>query len=159
MASPKRPIWDIWIQENILRVERLFYILVAVLILVATGFVIFDGIKALFLIFHHEDFSHGLIQVMDRFLLALMFLEILHTVQIVFGEEYHLACVEPFLMVAIIASVRRLLIITFESSHAGNVPLEKLRFYFYEMVIIGILILMMVGAVILLRRSRRKSQT
>ena len=156
MSKPKRALWDIWLQENILRLERIFYILVAVLILVATGIVIIDGAKALVGIFEHEDFSHALLQVMDRFLLALMFLEILHTVQIVFGEEYHLSCVEPFLLVAIIASVRRLLIITFESSHAGSVPLEKLRYYFYEMLIIGILILVMVGAVILLRRSRSK---
>ncbi len=155
--KPKRPFWDIWVQEKILKFERLFYILVAVLILVATGVVLADGMRSLLLIFfHHEDFTHAIIQVMDRFLLALMFLEILHTVQIVFGEEYHLACVEPFLMVAIIASVRRLLIITFESSHAGDLSPERLRYYFYEMIIIGFLIVIMVGAVILLRRSRNK---
>ncbi len=154
--KPKRPFWDIWIQERILKLERLFYILVAVLILVATAVVLVDGVRSLFLIFRHEDFSHAIIQVMDRFLLALMFLEILHTVQIVFGEEYHLACVEPFLMVAIIASVRRLLIITFESSHAGDLSPERLRYYFYEMIIIGFLIVVMVGAVIFLRRTRNK---
>ncbi|NPB09227.1 MAG: hypothetical protein GXO17_02640 [Thermodesulfobacteria bacterium] len=152
----RRPFWDIWILEKILECERLFYILVALLILVTTGVILADGIKSLFYIFQGEDFGHAIIQIMDHFLLALMFLEILHTVQIVFGEEYHLACVEPFLMVAIIASVRRLLIITFESSHAGDLPPEKLRYYFYEMLIIGFLILVMVAAVVFLRRTRNK---
>ncbi len=156
MVKPKRPWWDIMFQENFIRFERWLYILVAALILLATLIVIFDGAKALLQLFHHEAFTPGILHVMDRFLLALMFLEILHTVQIVFGEEHHLACVEPFLMVGIIASVRRLLILSFEISHAGEVPLEKLRYYLFEMLIIGVLIFLLVMAVILLRRSRRE---
>ncbi len=155
MARPKRPWWDIMFQEQFLRLERLLYILVAALILVATSVVIFDGARALISLFHQHEFTHGILRVMDRFLLALMFLEILHTVQIVFGEEHHLACVEPFLMVGIIASVRRLLILSFEISHAGEVPLERLRYYLLEMVIIGVLIFFLVIAVIFLRRSRK----
>lgn len=154
MAKPKRPWWDIMLQENFLKCERWLYSLVAALILLATAFVIFDGARALFGLFGEGSFTEGILHVMDRFLLALMFLEILHTVQIVFGEEHHLACVEPFLMVGIIASVRRLLILSFEISHAGEVPLEKLRYYLFEMLIIGVLIFLLVIAVIFLRRSR-----
>ncbi len=155
MAKPKRAWWDIFLQDCFLRGERWLYSLVAVLILIATLFTIFDGAKALWGLFSHRAFTEGILHVMDRFLLALMFLEILHTVQIVFGEEHHLACVEPFLMVGIIASVRRLLILSFEISHAGEVPLTKLRYYLFEMLIIGVLIFLLVIAVILLRRSRK----
>ncbi len=156
MAEPRRPWWDIMLQEQFIRTERFLYVLVAALILVATGVVIFDGAYSLWNVFREHDFTYGILKVMDRFLLALMFLEILHTVQIVFGEEHHLACVEPFLMVGIIASVRRLLILSFEISHAGEVPLEKLRYYLFEMLIIGVLIFLLVVAVIFLRRSRRE---
>ncbi len=155
MAKPKRAWWDIFLQDCFVRGERWLYSLVAVLILIATLFTIFDGAKALWELFSHRAFTEGILHVMDRFLLALMFLEILHTVQIVFGEEHHLACVEPFLMVGIIASVRRLLILSFEISHAGEVPLTKLRYYLFEMLIIGVLIFLLVIAVILLRRSRK----
>ncbi len=158
MAKPRRPWWDIMFQEQFLRAERFLYILVAALILLATSIVIFDGGRALVSLFHQHNFTAGILHVMDRFLLALMFLEILHTVQIVFGEEHHLACVEPFLMVGIIASVRRLLILSFEISHAGEVPLEKLRYYLFEMLIIGVLIFLLVVAVIFLRRSRRQGR-
>jgi hypothetical protein len=156
MPAPKRPWWDIVFQEQFLRMERLLYILVAVLILIATAVVIFDGAKALVGLFQHSrEFTHGILKVMDRFLLALMFLEILHTVQIVFGEEHHLACVEPFLMVGIIASVRRLLLLSFEISHAAQVPLERLRYFLFELLIIGVLIFLLVIAVIFLRRHRK----
>ncbi|OAG27555.1 phosphate-starvation-inducible PsiE family protein [Thermodesulfatator autotrophicus] len=157
MKKPRRPWLDIFFQEQFLRVERFLYILVAVLILMASAVVIYDGAKALYnLIVDSHDFTHGLLKVMDRFLLALMFLEILHTVQIIFGEEHHLACVEPFIMVAIIASVRRLLILSFEISHAGQVPIERLKMFLIEMFIIGVLIICLVGAVIFLRRSRER---
>ncbi len=152
---PKRPFWDIFLQEGLLKVERFFYIFVAFLILCATGVVLWEGVVTLWQVLQHPLAGHAILKVMDSFLLALMFLEILHTVQIIFGEEYHLACVEPYLMVGIIASVRRLLIIAFETSHAGEVPLVRLKYYMYEMVVIGILILALVGAVVLLRRSRR----
>ncbi|AEH45426.1 hypothetical protein Thein_1565 [Thermodesulfatator indicus DSM 15286] len=157
MTKPRRSWLDILFQEQFLKVERFLYILVAVLILIASAVVIGDGALALYhLLVDAHDFTHGILKVMDRFLLALMFLEILHTVQIIFGEEHHLACVEPFIMVAIIASVRRLLILSFEISHAGQIPLERLKFYLMEMLIIGFLIICLVTAVIFLRRSRER---
>ncbi len=157
MGNPpsKRAWLDILLQDSLLKIERFFYIFVAFLILCATGVVLWEGVLNLLHVFGHSLEAHSILKVMDSFLLALMFLEILHTVQIVFGEEYHLACVEPYLMVAIIASVRRLLIIAFETSHAGSVALTRLKYYMLEMLVLGILILALVGAVVLLRRSRR----
>jgi len=157
MADKKRPVrrssMDIWLQDTFLKVERLLYILVALGIVLATVEVIYDGYHALIRAFGYKDFALGVLKVIDRFLIALMFLEILYTVQIIFGEEYHLQCVEPFLMVAIIALVRRLLILAFEVSH-GEVTMDRLRFYLMEMIVVGVLILALVGAVILLRRVR-----
>ncbi len=149
---------DIWFQDSFLKVERFLYILVALGIVLATVEVIYDGYHALVRAFEYEDFALGVLKVIDRFLIALMFLEILYTVQIIFGEEYHLQCVEPFLMVAIIALVRRLLILAFEISH-GVVTAEKLKFYLLEMVIVGVLILALVGAVIMLRKVRWKDRS
>lgn len=152
---PQRPFWDLLLQEWLLKVERFFYIIVALLILMATGIILWDGARTLTDVLYQKAYAPAILRVMDRFLLALMFLEILHTVQIVFGEEYHLACIEPFLMVGIIATVRRLLLLSFETSHAGEVSMDRLRYYMFEMVIMGVLILALVGAVVLLRRSRR----
>ncbi|QJA06749.1 hypothetical protein FVE67_08070 [Thermosulfurimonas marina] len=146
---------DIWFQDTFLKAERVLYILVAVGLILATLEVIYDGYHALLQAFAYEDFALGVLKVIDRFLIALMFLEILYTVQIVFGEEYHLQCVEPFLMVAIIALVRRLLILSFEISH-GAVGPGKVKLYLVEMALVGVLILALVGAVMMLRRRRRE---
>ncbi len=48
--------------------------------------------------------------VLDRSLLALMLLEILHTIKISLEGPIRIA-IEPFLMIGIIASVRRILVI------------------------------------------------
>ncbi len=157
-APKRRSPLDIWLQDSFLKVERALYILVAIGIILATAEVIYDGFHALIRAFEYEDFALGVLKVIDRFLIALMFLEILYTVQIVFGEEYHLQCVEPFLMVAIIALVRRLLLVAFEISHAGKLPMERLKFYLIELVVVGVLILALVGAVILLRRGWRRRE-
>ncbi|OAQ20578.1 phosphate-starvation-inducible PsiE family protein [Thermosulfurimonas dismutans] len=157
--NPKRrSLADIWFQDTFLKVERLLYILVAIGIIFATAEVIYDGFHALFRAFEYEDFALGILKVIDRFLIALMFLEILYTVQIVFGEEYHLQCIEPFLMVAIIALVRRLLLVAFEISHGGKLEVERVKYYLIEMAIVGLLILALVVAVLLLRKGRRKER-
>ncbi|RUM89769.1 MAG: hypothetical protein DSZ24_00435 [Thermodesulfatator sp.] len=155
MSPPKgRRRWDIWFQEIYLKIERALYVLVAIGLILATLEVIYDGYHALFQVFGYQEFTLGVLRVIDRFLIALMFLEILYTIQIIFGEEYHLQCVEPFLMVAIIALVRRLLILSFEISHT-QVSHERLKLYLVEMALVGSLILALVGAVILLRLRRR----
>ena len=161
MAEEKQPskklaYIDIWFQDMFLKVERVLYVLIATGIVLATAEVIYDGFLALYRAFEYEDLAYGILKVIDRFLIALMFLEILYTVQIVFGEEYRLKCIEPFIMVGIIALVRRLLLLAFEVSHAGKMEVERLKWFIIEMAIVGILILALVGAIVLLR-SRRKA--
>ena len=57
--------------------------------------------------------SLSLVVTIDRILLVLMVIEILHTVRVSFNEGA-LVC-EPFLIVGLIASIRRVLVITLES--------------------------------------------
>ncbi len=154
----KRSRLDIFFQDYYLKAERLLYVLVAIGIILATVEVIYDGFLALIKAFEYHDFSLGILKVIDRFLIALMFLEILYTVQIIFGEEYHLQCIEPFILVAIIALVRRLLLLAFEVSHAGEVPVERLQLFILEMAVAGILILALVWAVVIFRRVRRRER-
>lgn len=105
----------------------------------------------------HSPFA--LVVAIDRILLVLMIIEILHTVRVSFHDGA-LAC-EQFLIVGLIASIRRMLVITLESSQAhetGKTALE-LQGAFNESVIelcvLGGLIVVMVGSIYLLRRSSR----
>src|SRR5438045_8805654 len=57
--------------------------------------------------------SHTL-QVLDQLLIVLMLFEILHTVRI--SIRSHTRGTEPFLVVGLIASIRRILVITLEAA-------------------------------------------
>ena len=99
----------------------------------------------------------SLVLTVDRLLFVLMVVEILHTVRVSFRSGALVA--EPFLVVGLIASIRRVLVITLESSQATDpdkwTPLVQTYFNstMLELVVLGGLILVMVISIFLLRRG------
>jgi hypothetical protein len=100
-----------------------------------------------------------LLIAIDRLLFVLMIIEILHTVRVSFRAGA-LVC-EPFLVVGLIASIRRVLVITLESSRVdapGKFSPDAhalLNSSMLELVVLGGLIVIMVVAIVLLRYSER----
>src|SRR5579863_7516090 len=64
--------------------------------------------------FVHHSFAVEILQVLDQLLVVLMLVEILHTVRI--SIRSHILVTEPFLVVGLIASIRRMLVITLEAA-------------------------------------------
>ena len=101
--------------------------------------------------------SPAILPVIDRLLLVLMLTEILHTVRVSIRSGA-LTC-EPFLIVGLIASIRRILVITLKSSETtqGNVTPDMAAAMFHSsMVELGVLaglILVMVVSIYVLRRQ------
>jgi uncharacterized membrane protein (DUF373 family) len=62
----------------------------------------------------HWAIAAETLRVMDQLLAVLMLVEILHTVRISIHSHYLVT--EPFLVVGLIASIRRILVITLEAS-------------------------------------------
>src|SRR5438128_12677429 len=91
------------------------------------------------------------VDLLDRILLILMIIELLYTVQISFRE--HALVPEPFLIVGLIATIRRLLVLTAEFA-----PLfEKVESAFQgAMLQLGLLTVMIVAVVVslVIRRKR-----
>jgi hypothetical protein len=103
--------------------------------------------------------TEGIVETVDRLLFVLMVVEILHTVRVSFREGT-LIC-EPFLVVGLIASIRRMLAITLEASQV-NAPTkwgpdshELFNATMVELGVLGGLILVMVISIFILRRSPR----
>ena len=101
--------------------------------------------------------NHGL-QVLDQLLLVLMLIEILHTVRISIRTQA--LVVVPFLIVGLIASIRRVLVITMQAARLGEQGKAAatdqaiaFRNSMIELGLLGILILVMVFSIYLLRRS------
>ncbi len=67
------------------------------------------------------------LRVLDDLLVVLMLVEILHTVRI--SIHSHLPLAEPFLIVGLIASIRRILVITLEAGqpHQGWNVIDRRR--------------------------------
>ncbi|CAO4172545.1 phosphate-starvation-inducible PsiE family protein [Methylorubrum populi] len=103
-----------------------------------------------------------ILEVIDRLLFLLMLIEILHTVRVSMRSG-KLTC-EPFLIVGLIASIRRVLVITLQSSQimeAKDWSADKQALFAASMIELGVLaglILTMVLGIFLLHRARNGDQ-
>ena len=121
----------------------------AVLSLAAAASLLWTGIKG-------WSVTSGTFQILDQLLLVLMVVEILHTVRT--SIKSHTLVTEPFLIVGLIASIRRMLVITLEASDLikqGNWTAggeSVFRASMLELALLGGLILILVSAIAVLRR-------
>lgn len=108
-----------------------FLILAAAMALISVGQLMWHGIW-------HWDDGGIVFGVVDRVLFVLMLVEILHTVRRSI-ESHELAC-EPFLIVGLIATVRRILVVTLESSDPSSKPgAPPPPPFFHAMIELGVL--------------------
>ncbi|HEV7510924.1 MAG TPA: phosphate-starvation-inducible PsiE family protein [Candidatus Acidoferrum sp.] len=102
------------------------------------------------------------LRVLDQLLVVLMLVEILHTVRI--SIRSHTLVTEPFLVVGLIASIRRILVITLEAAaltKEGKWTLEGQTIFkasMIELALLGLLVFVLVYCITLLRRSPEKSE-
>jgi len=93
----------------------------------------------------------AIVVLLDRILLALMIVELLYTVQVSFRE--HTLVPEPFVLVALIATVRRILVITAEFGAQTDLDASRFRLVMAELALLTVLIVVLVGSLVTLRRS------
>jgi uncharacterized membrane protein (DUF373 family) len=102
------------------------------------------------------------LRVLDQLLVVLMLVEILHTVRI--SIRSHTLVTEPFLVVGLIASIRRILVITLEAAtltKEGKWTPEGATIFHASMIelgLLGLLIFILVYCIVLLRRTPEKSE-
>jgi uncharacterized membrane protein (DUF373 family) len=107
------------------QVEIVAYILLGLLLAVAAGVGMGGTAMLLLHSLQANADADSLVIAIDRLLFVLMMIEILHTVRVSFRSGTLVA--EPFLVVGLIASIRRVLVITLESSQAKPVWKMDLR--------------------------------
>lgn len=143
-----------------LQIETGAYILLGVLL---TAAVILGVVGAAFLLYksvYSGSQNDLLVVAIDRLLFVLMVVEILHTVRVSFRSGT--LVYEPFLIVGLIASIRRVLVITLESSQVNEpgkwTPDSQAMLHatMLELLVLAALILVMVISIYLLRRSQRR---
>ena len=92
-----------------------------------------------------------IIELLDRVLLVVMLVELLYTVQVSFRE--HKIAPEPFLLVAMIASVRRIIVLNAEMGETAKRGGEAFRAAMIETGLLTLVVLAMVGALVFLRKQ------
>jgi uncharacterized membrane protein (DUF373 family) len=127
--------------------ETAIYLVVAVLLVVAAGFTVVGTVTDVI-----EGGSKRAIVdtggfILDRVLLLFIFAELLYTLRVVnIGGQLH---VEPFLLVGLIAVVRKVLVLTAETERRGLSAGD----FVIELSALAGLTLVLTLAIFLLRRS------
>jgi hypothetical protein len=138
------------------KAEVIIYAILAVLLFITALATIADAGKMLWEGFGHRTIPTQTLLVLDQLLVVLMLVEILHTVRI--SIHSHVLVTEPFLVVGLIASIRRVLVITLEAASltkGGTWSTEGVSIFRASMVelgLLGVLILILVFSITLLRR-------
>ena len=126
--------------------------LTALVTIASAGKMLWDGLR-------HWPLAAQTLRVLNELLIVLMLVEILHTVRISI-RSHMLVIAEPFLIVGLIASIRRMLVITLEAatlSKEGAWVTDAAKSIFHstmiELGLLGLLVLILVYSITLLRRG------
>ena len=139
-----------WIAHAFGRVEDVVYVgLALVLSALAVGLLV-DGAISFWQAVMAGELSARVAILLDRILLILMVVEILYTVQVSLRE--HTLVPEPFLVVGLIAGIRRILVLTAEFSDILEEGGTAFRNAMLELGVLTAMVLALVAALVLLRR-------
>lgn len=129
-------------------VEDVIYVIVALLLTASAILLIYNEFISFPEFFKAENQVQTIIEIISKTLLLVMVLEILYTVRITIKE--HVLCSEPFLIVGLIAAIRRILIISVETAYFQ----EKINMYMLEIGVLSGMILVFVVSIVLLKRYK-----
>ena len=133
------------------RAENGIYLAIGGLLIVAAATLLVKAVMEYARVFGSDDVSREALRMLDKLLLVLMMVELLHTVRV--SLRAHSLLSEPFLIVGLIAGMRRILVITAEAWHPSGSDLEHFDRAMVELGLLTVLTIVLVVAIILLRRS------
>jgi len=144
--EPKRA----WVARVFTTVEDIVYVGLGLLLagcslaLLVSGMIIFgQNLMA-------GSLTTNIVALLDRVLLILLVVELLYTVQVSFRE--HALMPEPFLLIGLIAGIRRVLLLTAELAQVHEKSDVVFQRVIVELVALTVLIVALVISLVLLRR-------
>jgi len=139
------------------KVEVGIYSVLAALLLLTALATMVSAARLLWEAVSHSSIAAQTLRVLDELLVALMLVEILDNVRI--SIRSHVLVTEPVLVIGLIASIRRMLVISLELAPSPNQAHGRLRagagFFRASMIELGqlgLLVLALVFSIALLRR-------
>jgi uncharacterized membrane protein (DUF373 family) len=144
--------------ESLSMVEMGIYAALGLILSLAALFALFTACETLWHGLSAEASSKTVVEVIDRLLVVLVLVEILHTVRI--SIRSHTLVTEPFLVVGLIATIRRMLVITLNAANLtsdanwANNGQAKLRASMLELGLLGVIVIVLVVSIHILRKSQ-----
>src|SRR6202046_1252928 len=138
------------------KTEIVIYSVLALLLAVTAFVTIATAGQILWIGLSHWTVATQTLRVLNQLLIVLMLVEILHTVRI--SIRSHVLVTEPFLVVGLIASIRRILVISLEMATLGKEltwtgdNARVFRASMIELGLLSLLVLVLVFSITLLRR-------
>jgi len=136
-AGRARPAVRERIAQAFTQVEDVLYVGIAVLLAAGAVGLLLNAAVTFARSIGAGAIGGSIVGMLDQLLLILMMIEILYTVQLSFRE--HVLVPEPFVLVAMIAAVRRILVLTAEF---GTLMEQGEAVFRYAMIELGLLTVM-----------------
>ena len=142
--------WAALVAKAFARLEDVVYFGLAVMLAVVAFVLLVEGAVSLGRALVDGAVAANVVRFLDRILLILMVVEILYTVQVSLRE--HALIPEPFLVIGLIAGMRRILVLTAEFSDLVTEGGEAFRNAMFELGLLTFMVLALVASLVMLRR-------
>jgi uncharacterized membrane protein (DUF373 family) len=137
-------------------VEDVVYAGLGVVLAIAAFALLFAALKSFMTAVFARSLPVQIVSLLDQILLILLIIELLYTVQVSVRERGLL--VEPFLVVALIAVIRRILVLTAELPKLSEAAGTVLNHALLELALLTMMVVVLVAALIMLQRQTKQRQ-
>jgi hypothetical protein len=141
--------------QTLSSVEDIVYVGLGLLLTIAALTLLLTTLKSVVLALWSRALGGQIVNLLDQILLILLVIELLYTVQVSFRERGLIA--EPFLVVALIAAIRRILILTAEVARLPDAGEAVFRHAMLELGVLTIMVLVLVGSLIMLQKYGKRA--
>ena len=140
-----------WVAKAFSWIEDIVYVGLGVLLAGCALTLLASGALAFWQHLMAGSLSENIVHLLDRLLLILLIIEVMYTVQVSFRE--HSLAPEPFLIVGLIAVIRRLLVLTAELPQVlDKADPAIFRQVSIELALLALMIAALVASLVMLRR-------
>ena len=141
--------------QTLSSVEDIVYVGLGLLLTIAALTLLLTTLKSVLLALWTRALGGQIVNLLDQILLILLVIELLYTVQVSFRERGLIA--EPFLVVALIAAIRRILILTAEVARLPEAGEAVFRHAMLELGVLTVMVLVLVGSLIMLQKYGKRA--
>jgi uncharacterized membrane protein (DUF373 family) len=141
--------------QTLSSVEDIVYVGLGLLLTVAAFTLLVIALKSIVLALWSRALGGQIVSLLDQILLILLVIELLYTVQVSFRERGLIA--EPFLVVALIAAIRRILVLTAEVPKLPEAGDVVFRHAMLELGVLTVMVLVLVGSLIMLQKYGKRA--